>query len=105
MIRSELDNRMTTNYIINHFGNILNEKQLYVVKMYYSDSPKTFSFMSKELNLSQQRIPQILATSTRKLNEAVAKYFRSLPIPTKQNRMIDIEENLMMRKILIDILN
>ena len=105
MIRCELDNRMTKKYIMKNFSHILNEQQLNVATMYYADSPKTCPTIAKILNLSPSRIQQIVIRVTNRLNNAVANVLDTLPTTPTTPTMLTSEENLIMRKMLVDILN
>ena len=64
-------------YLINNFLSIIKERDREVVKRYYGigyNSNKTFKEIGEEMNLSSERVRQIIENSTKKMRKAICIY-------------------------------
>ena len=101
----KLDVRMDKKYIIEKFKHVLNDNQLNVFTLHYFDHLGTTE-IGRLKNITGQRARQILNNATYKMNVEVARSFFVKEIREDMRyKNISMQENLAIRKILVDILN
>lgn len=101
----KLDARMDKKYIIKKFKHVLNDNQLNVFTLHYFDNLGTTE-IGRLKNITGQRARQILNNATYKINTEVARLFLVKEIREDiRYKNISMQENLAIRKILVDILN
>jgi predicted DNA-binding protein YlxM (UPF0122 family) len=101
----KLDTRMDKKYIIEKFKHVLNDNQLNVFTLHYFDNLGTTE-IGRLKNITGQRARQILNNATYKMNVEINRTFFVKEIREDMRyKNISMQENLAIRKILVDILN
>lgn len=101
----KLDTRMDKTYIIKKFKHVLNDNQLNVFTLHYFNNLGTAE-IGRLKNITGQRARQILNNATYKINTEIDRTFFVREVRESiRYKNISMQENLAIRKILVDILN